>query len=81
MTTQRRARNMVEPASTVHLVDRKESISTMSMASKVTHSSMGKKCFKDYVKKFEITLREQNPPLKCCQPLELFTHFERGIDL
>ena len=25
----------------------------------------------------EFTLREQNPNLKCCQPLELLTHFEK----
>ena len=23
----------------------------------------------------------QNPPLKCCQPLEILTHFIRGLDL
>ena len=63
MTTQRRARNMVEPASTVHLVDRKESISTMSMASKVTHSSMGKRCFKDsHCSKLKIVLNENDTP-------------------
>ena len=28
----------------------------------------------------EVTLTGQNPPLKCCQPLELLTHFERGLD-
>ena len=29
----------------------------------------------------EVTLTGQNPPLKCCQPLELLTQFERGLDL
>ena len=29
----------------------------------------------------EVTLTQQNPPLKCCQPLQLLTHFERGLDL
>ena len=29
----------------------------------------------------EVTLTGQNPPLKCCQPLEILTHFERGLDL
>ena len=29
----------------------------------------------------EVTLREQNPPLKCCQPLDILTSFEMGIDL
>ena len=27
----------------------------------------------------EVTLTGQNPPLKCCQPLELLTYFEKGI--
>ena len=29
----------------------------------------------------EVTLTRQNPPLKCCQLLELFTQFKRGLDL
>ena len=29
----------------------------------------------------EVTLTGQNPPLKCCQPLELLTQLNRGIDL
>ena len=27
----------------------------------------------------EVTLRGQKPPLKCCQPFELLTYFEKGI--
>ena len=29
----------------------------------------------------EVTLIGQNPPLKCCQPLENLTHFITGLDL
>ena len=29
----------------------------------------------------EVTLTGQNPPLKCCQHLELLTQLKRGIDL
>ena len=29
----------------------------------------------------EVTLTGQNPPLKCCQPLEILTHFITGLDL
>ena len=29
----------------------------------------------------EVTLRGQNPPLKCCQDLEILTLFEKGLDL
>ena len=29
----------------------------------------------------EVTLTGQNPPLKCCQPLEILTHFITGSDL
>ena len=28
----------------------------------------------------EVTLTGQNPPLKCYQPLELFTQLKRGLD-
>ena len=29
----------------------------------------------------EVTLSMQNPVLKCCQSLELLTHFLKGLDL
>ena len=29
----------------------------------------------------EVTLTEQNPPLKYCQPLELLTQLKKGLDL
>ena len=29
----------------------------------------------------EVTLRRQNPPLKCCQPLQLFTQLYTELDL
>ena len=29
----------------------------------------------------EATLTGQNPPLKCCQPLKILTHFITGLDL
>ena len=29
----------------------------------------------------EGTLRGQNPPLKCCKPIEIFTCFQIGLDL
>ena len=29
----------------------------------------------------EVTLRGQNPPLKCCQPLEILVDFMKGLDL
>ena len=29
----------------------------------------------------EVTLTGQSPPLKCCQPLEILTHFITGLDL
>ena len=29
----------------------------------------------------EVTLTGQNQPLKCCQPLELFTQLKRSLDL
>ena len=29
----------------------------------------------------EVTLSKQNPALKCCQSLELLTHFLKGLDL
>ena len=31
--------------------------------------------------KDKVTLTGQNPPLKCCQPLEILTHFMMGLDL
>ena len=29
----------------------------------------------------EVSLIGQNPPLKCCQSLEILTHFITGLDL
>ena len=29
----------------------------------------------------EVSLTGQNPPLKCCQPLEILIHFKKGLDL
>ena len=29
----------------------------------------------------EVTLTGKSPPLKCCQPLEILTHFIMGLDL
>ena len=29
----------------------------------------------------EVTLTGQNPPLKCCQPLESLAHLITGLDL
>ena len=29
----------------------------------------------------EVTLTGQSPPLKCCQPLKILTHFITGLDL
>ena len=29
----------------------------------------------------EVTLTGQNPPLQCCQPLEILTHFITSLDL
>ena len=29
----------------------------------------------------EVTLTEQNLPLKCCQPLEILPHFTKGLNL
>ena len=29
----------------------------------------------------QVTLTGQNPPLKCCQPLEILTQFLKGLDL
>ena len=29
----------------------------------------------------KVTLTEQNPPLKYCQPLELLTQLKKGLDL
>ena len=29
----------------------------------------------------EVTLTGQSPPLKCCQPLEILTHFLTDLDL
>ena len=29
----------------------------------------------------EVTMTWQNPPLKYCQPLEILTHYKKGLDL